>query len=353
MSFCDDTDSDLMLVSTYIPVLQECFKGLCLLSLNEVAMRFVHCQPAIFIMLVCVVYIDACYARTSKYATACGHLCAVAILLWQQCNNGSPEPSCVGMLTIAFWFVDLCWTLASSLYCTFIVFDYISHVQEVKMAFAVSVVYTVHTWTGCATHNIGDLMVRFVLYDSVCAILMFGGQVVLPYNDKYAQIRNVKWITSFVLFAAWAVLVPGLMVIVSVYVHAFYQKRGRLTESACEMNVSKLGDDGKGPVMSITSSYLLTHSLHPTSSQNQVHATAHPSATIHTVMPTATGYSYTSSNGHSHPPTHHTPTLQPTSNTHHFSGNNTKTTLGCDDTQQNILMRQLQAAKAAAESRKE
>lgn len=225
MSFCDDTDSDLMLVSTYVPVLQECLKGLLLLGLHEVCQKFMHCQPAIFVIVVCIIYIDACFTRTSKFAMSCGHLCAVAVMLWQQCVISQTEQSCIGISMIVFWLVDLGWTLASSLYCTFIVFSYISIVQETKMALAVSTIYAVHIWTACSTYYISDLMIRFVLYCGVCALLMFGGQVVLPSSEKYAQIRNVKWISCFVLFTAWVVLIPGLLVILSVYMHAFYRKK--------------------------------------------------------------------------------------------------------------------------------
>jgi hypothetical protein len=98
-------------------------------------MRLMLCQPAILILLVCVVYADACSSRTSKFAMACGHLCALAIMVWQQCAILQHEQACVGHLSIAFWIVDLSWTLASSLYCTFIVFDYITHAHELKMAF--------------------------------------------------------------------------------------------------------------------------------------------------------------------------------------------------------------------------
>ena len=153
-----------------------------------------------FILLVCVVYVDACSTRSSKFATACGYMTAVAIMLWQQCVLVHDELLCLGSPRIVFWLVDLTWTLASSLYCTFVVFDYIAHIQEVQMAFVVSTIYAVHIWTGCSTHNIGDLMIRFVLYCGVCALLMFGGQVIQQSNDKYTQMRNATELVSVLVF---------------------------------------------------------------------------------------------------------------------------------------------------------
>lgn len=321
-----------MLVSTYAPVLQECFKGLMILSLHELSMRFIHCQPSIFILIVCVVYADACSTRTSKFAVACGHLSCVAIMLWQQCMAIQPEPSCLGVSVIVFWLVDLCWTLASSLYCTFIVFDYIKHVPEMRMAFTVSIIFAIHTWTSCPTYNIADLMVRFILYCIVCALLMFGGQVVLSTNDKYAQIRNVKWTACFVLFTAWAVLVPGLLVIISVYIHAFYRKKQTKHQHEIEDSYTSASRSN------ITLTPLSTSAAHSAQS-----ALLSNTSTNGCTQTTHTMHSSLSAS-----------TLTTASNKGFgFVNHTNKTSQMTCDSDTRMLMRQLAEAKAAAEGRTE
>ena len=131
------------------------------------------------------------------------------------------------------------------------------------MAFVVSTIYSIHTWTGCPIHNIGDLMIRFILYCGVCALLMFGGQVVQQSNDKYTQMRNVKWIACFVLFTAWAVLIPGFFVIqLSVYTHAFYRAKNIYHETTVQ-NTHTSADNGHANVASST--ILVGVNLHLTS----------------------------------------------------------------------------------------
>lgn len=331
MTFHEDTDSDLMLVSTYAPVLKECLKGLFLLALHEVVMRAVHCQPATFIMLVCVVYIDACSTRSTKFATACGHLCAIAIMLWQQCIVVQHQSACFGAPTIVFWLVDLIWTLTSSLYCSFIVFDYIAHAQELQLALAASIIYAIHTWTGCSTYNIGDLMVRFMLYCGVSALLMFGGQVILQTNNKYTQTRNVKWVACFVLFTAWAVLIPGLFVILSVYTHAFYRAKHMSHEAT-----NNIGTSPESGVGNSSTSIASVHGNSQNTAQGMSNAFSHAGLNVTSLVHAPQHSSAVPSN------TYCTTTLNTSKHTHSSS-----------DAQQVVLMRQLQAAKAAAESRSE
>jgi hypothetical protein len=144
---------------------------------------------------------------------------------------------------------------------------------------------------------------------------MFGGQIVLPSNDKYAQSRNVKWVASFVLFAAWAVLIPGLLVIVSVYTHAFY--RNKYTKRETIGDSTSLGESLHGNLTTAPAS---------TSSNTYYASNAAPSTT---------------------------PLSSASVANHNFSVNSTKNSNLSSDPQHNVLMRQLQAAKAAAEARKD
>ena len=87
-----------MLVSTYAPgsVLQECFKSLCILSFNEIVMCFVNCQPASFILLVCVVYVDACSTRSTKFASDV------------RCGLHAMATVCYKPRAVMFWRFDNC-----------------------------------------------------------------------------------------------------------------------------------------------------------------------------------------------------------------------------------------------------
>lgn len=215
----DDEEPDLMLVSTYFPVIVAMLKASALVALSEVLSHVNVSLSVRAITYALFCYMDVNRVRAERFERACGFLliCAAAVML----RDMRIDRTCDGWSRSIELILDSAWAVASSTWGSLVCLGMLSLPVNVLVA-GVSGMAAGHEVLTCSVMSIGELLSRVYCYMSMCAVMFFAKRQVRSL-DRNSYMRSIPFVCSHVLVVGVYVAVPSLAVCMSLFVWSTYK----------------------------------------------------------------------------------------------------------------------------------
>jgi hypothetical protein len=215
----EDDEPDLMLVSTYFPVIIAMFKGSALVSLSEIMSHFNVSLSVRSITYALLCYMDFNRVRVERFERACGFVLIFATAVMLRDMQG--EGACDGWSRSIELIVDSLWAIASSTWGALVCLGMLSLPVNVLVV-GVSVMAAAHKVLTCSVISVAELLSRVFCYVSMCAVMFFAKRQVRSL-DRNSYMRGIPFVCSHVLVVGVYVAVPSLAVCMSLFAWSTYR----------------------------------------------------------------------------------------------------------------------------------
>lgn len=218
MASDDDDEPDLMLVSTYFPVILATLKSAALVVGSETLQHVGVPVNVKVIAYVLSCYIDMNRQRTARFDRACGYTVACALALSMR-DMHQPN-ACDGWTKTVELAVDSAWAVASSTWGTLACLGLQTLSNDV-LVWGCSTMLAVHVALACTHMSTVELLLRVLFYMSMCAVMFFAKRQ-LRTLDRNAYMRGIPFVCSHMLVVGVYIAVPSLAVCMSLFVWSTY-----------------------------------------------------------------------------------------------------------------------------------
>lgn len=219
MASDDDDEPDLMLVSSYFPVIVAVLKSMSITIMSDL---FRHVSVPVRVRMITyavICYMDVNRVRTERFERACGFsiMCTAALVL----RDLHTSMECDGWSKTMELILDSIWAVTSSTWGALVCLGLLT-IPVSALVVWVAVMTSAHVMLTCTVMSTGELLSRMVCYMCMCAVMFFAKRK-LKGVDRNAYMRSISFSCLHVLVVGVYVAVPSLAVCMSVFIWSMYK----------------------------------------------------------------------------------------------------------------------------------
>ena len=223
-----DDEPDLMLVSTYAPVVLAVLKTTLFLASMQL-LEYLSLALNLQTVIVCVVlYLDYNKTRQDKFERASGFLFFVALSVHLKLT--APD-ACTAMFAVMSRVVALIWAVASSSWVVLSCSGIKTPVPLTGLVLATSALAGVHLLGDCSSFVLFETVLRVLIFLLMCSVMFFGKRYI-PSLERNSYVRSISFVCSHVLSVDVYIMLPSFVICVFCFFMLAY--RSGSSEHAAE-----------------------------------------------------------------------------------------------------------------------
>lgn len=223
MASDDDDEPDLMLVSTYIPVLISLLKATCLVIFSEM-LTFIDVQKSVkFVAHCAILNIDFNRMRQDKFERACGFLFFVAISIYLR----EQEPVfCQSLFSMMTWVADTAWAILASTWTMLNFIGMNGCIPFYGIVLCSALFASAHVLGCCVSFSALELIVRCFVFIIMCSVMFFGKRSVRNL-DRNLYTKSIPFMCSHVLVVSVYIMIPSFLIMICGFLFITYRSGDR------------------------------------------------------------------------------------------------------------------------------